>query len=153
MTGRADFSEEEWDTIAEGPTTAGLIVSTAERGGSFREALAMAKAYAEARQEHGASQLLDEIVSSRPEVDRGGARSPEQLQESGLRRIRDAIGILQRKAIPEELEDYRRFVVSLANRVAAAKVEKGESSAGEDPEAAAISQIEAALGLPSTPSG
>lgn len=144
MTGKADFTTEEWDVIAEGPATAGLIVSTAERGGSFREAFAMAKAYAEARRERGASELLDEIVSSRPEVDRAGARSPEELREGGLGRIREAVGILERKAGPEELEDYRGFVVSLARRVADAKQEKGEG-AGEDPEAAAIAEIEAAL--------
>jgi hypothetical protein len=144
MTGKADFTADEWEVIAEGPTTAGLIVSTAERGGTFREALAMAKAYTETRQEHGASQLLDEIVSARPEVDRAGARSPEQLREQGLARIREAVAILERKAEPEELEDYRGFVVSLANRVASAKEERGGGE-GEDPEEAAIAEITAAL--------
>jgi hypothetical protein len=148
LTGKANFTAEEWDVIAEGPATAGMIVSTAERGGSFREAFAMAKAYAEARQDHGASELLDEIVSSRPDVDRAGARSPEELREGGLRRIREAVGILERKAGPEELEAYRAFVASLARRVADAKQEKGEGKGGEDPEAAAVAQVEAALGLP-----
>ena len=70
ITGKADFTAEEWDAIAEGPTSAGMIVSTAERGGTFRESFAMAKAYAEARKEHGDSALLDELVSSKPEMDR-----------------------------------------------------------------------------------
>ena len=65
MTGKADFTAEEWDAIAEGPTSAGMIVSTAERGGTFRETFAMAKAYTEARKEHGDSPLLDELVSSK----------------------------------------------------------------------------------------
>src|SRR5205807_9931179 len=43
------------------PPSAGLIVITAQRGGSFRESIAMAKSYVEARQDHGASELLDEI--------------------------------------------------------------------------------------------
>jgi hypothetical protein len=30
MTTKADFTPEEWDLIAEGPPSAGLIVSTAE---------------------------------------------------------------------------------------------------------------------------
>ena len=59
MTGKADFTEEEWKSVSEGPTSAGLIVASASRGGSFRESFSMAKAYAEARQEHGGSQLLD----------------------------------------------------------------------------------------------
>jgi hypothetical protein len=40
---------------------------TAQRGGSFREAIAMGKAYVEAREQHGKSELLDEIVAAKPE--------------------------------------------------------------------------------------
>jgi hypothetical protein len=144
MTGSADFTPEEWDAIQEGPTSAGMIVSTAQRGGSFREAFAMAKAYAEARQEHGDSALLDELVSSKPEVDRTKAHSPDELRQHGLQRIREAVALLEAKATPEEVEDYRRFVVSLAQRVAGAKGEGGEDKASEA-ERAAIAEIEAAL--------
>src|SRR6476469_3156024 len=114
MTGSADFTSEEWDTIREGPTSAGTIVSTAQRGGTFRETFAMAKAYTEARKEHGDSALLDELVSSKPEMDRTRAPSAEELKDHGLQRIRDAIGVLEQKATAEEIEDYRRFVISLA---------------------------------------
>jgi hypothetical protein len=144
MTGSADFTPEEWDAIQEGPTSAGMIVSTAQRGGSFREAFAMAKAYAEARQEHGDSVLLDELVSSKPEVDRTKAHSPEELKQHGLARIREAVALLEAKATPEEVEDYRRFVVSLAQRVAGAKGEGGEDKISEA-ERAAIAEIEEAL--------
>lgn len=144
MTVKADFTAEEWDTVLEGPTSAGMIVSTAQRGGTFREVFAIAKAYAEARKEHGDSELLDEIVSSKPEMDRTRAHSPEELKQHGLQRIRDAISLLTEKATPEEVEDYRRFVVSLANRVAGAKAEKGDQSVG-DAEAAAIAEITEAL--------
>ena len=140
MTSSADFTPEEWEIVREGPTSAGMIVSTAERGGSFREAFAMAKAYTEARQEHGDSELLDEIVSHKPEVDHARAHSTEELREHGLQRIREAVALVERKATPQELDDYRRFVVSLAQRVAAAK------SDVSDAETAAIAEIEAALG-------
>ena len=136
MTGKADFTAEEWDAIAEGPTSAGMIVSTAERGGTFKETFAMAKAYTEARKEHGDSALLDELVSSKPKMDRTRAHSAEELKEHGLQRVRDAIGVL---------EDYRHFVISLANRVAEAKTEKGDQS-GSDAESAAIAEITQALG-------
>jgi hypothetical protein len=146
MTGKADFTSEEWDAIAEGPTSAGMIVSAAERGGTFREAFAMAKAYTEARREHGDSALLDELVSSKPEMDHTRTHSPAELREHGLSRIREAIGVLEQKATPAELEDYRRFVISLANRVAGAKSEKGDESASEA-ESAAIAEITEALGV------
>lgn len=145
MTGKADFTAEEWDTVLEGPTSAGLIVSTAQRGGRFREAFAMAKAYTEARKEHGDSALLDEIVSHKPEVDHTRAHSAEELKEHALQRIRDAVALLARKATPQELDDYRRFVASLAERVAGAKTE-GDDQPVSDAERAAIAEIAQALG-------
>jgi hypothetical protein len=145
MTKSSDFSAEEWDTVLEGPTSAGMIVSTAQRGGSFREVFAMAKAYTEARKEHGDSELLDEIVSQKPEMDRTKAHSTEELKEHGLQRIRDAVALVGQKASPEELADYRRFVISLANRVAGAK-EEGDGGAVSEAEAAAIAEITTALG-------
>jgi hypothetical protein len=144
MTGSADFTPEEWNVVREGPTSAGMIVSTAQRGGSFREAFAMAKAYTEARKEHGDSELLDEIVSHKPDMDHAKAHSAEELKEHGLTRIREAVALVEAKATPAEAEDYRRFVTALANRVAAAKTEGDEPVS--DAEAAAIAEISRALG-------
>jgi hypothetical protein len=144
MTGSADFTPDEWNVVREGPTSAGMIVSTAQRGGSFREAFAMAKAYAEARKEHGDSSLLDELVSQKPDMDHAKAHSPEELKEHGLKRIREAIALVEQKATPEEAEDYRRFVTSLASRVAGAKTESDDKPVS-DAEAAAIAEISAAL--------
>jgi hypothetical protein len=144
MTGKADFTEEEWKTVSEGPPSAGMIVATASRGGTFRETFSMAKAYTEARQDHGASQLLDEIVSAKPETDRSRHHSMEELRTDFLQHIRDAVALLEQKATPEEVEDYRRFVVTLANRVAEAHKEHGEQVS--EGEAQAIDEIKAALG-------
>jgi hypothetical protein len=144
MTGKADFTEAEWETVSQGPPSAGMIVVTAAHGGTFRETFAMAKAYADARKQHGSSQLLDEIVSAKPEVDHTRYHSPEELKEHSLQHIRDAVDVLQRKASPEELEDYRRFVVALAERVAHAHKEDGMEVSG--PEQAAIQDIQASLG-------
>jgi hypothetical protein len=109
--------------------------------------MAMAKAYTEARQEHGSSELLDEIVSHRPETDRTKAHSAEEMKEHALQRIRDAVALVDDKASAAELGDYRLFIVSLAKRVAAAKKEKGSEDGVSPAEATAISEIEAALGL------
>jgi hypothetical protein len=144
MTGKADFTEQEWDTVLEGPPSAGMIVVTASRGGTFRETFAIGKAYAEARKEHGASQLLDEIVSAKPEVDHTRYHSPEELKEHALQHLRDAVEVLDRKATTEEAEDYRRFVIGLAERVAHAHREDGTEVSG--PEQAAIGDIKASLG-------
>jgi hypothetical protein len=121
-----------------------MIVVTAERGGTLRETFSMAKAYVEARRQHGESELLDEIVSAKPEVDRTQHTSFEELREYGLRRLREAVEVLERKATPEEVDDYRRFVLTLAERVAAAHREGGQPVS--DAERAAIDEIAAALG-------
>jgi hypothetical protein len=144
MTGKADFTEQEWETVLEGPTSAGLIVSTAQRGGSFRESFSLAKAYTEARTATGASDLMDEIAQSKPKVDRDRQGSVGELKEHHLSILRQAVSLLEAKASPEELEDYKRFTLSLAERVAGAKKE-GEQPIS-DAERAAIDEISAALG-------
>ena len=146
MTTHADFTEEEWKTVLEGPTSAGMVIMAAERGGTFRETFAMAKAYTEARQDHGASELLDEIVAHRPETDRAKAHSKEEMAEHYLQQIRDAVALVTAKATAAELGDYRLFVLSLAKRVAAAKKEMGSTDGISPAEAEAITTIEAALG-------
>ena len=42
MTDKAVFTPEEWKLVLEGPPSAGMIVLTAQKGGSFRESIAMA---------------------------------------------------------------------------------------------------------------
>jgi hypothetical protein len=151
MTGKADFTAEEWETVLEGPTSAGMIVVTAERGGSFRESYSMAKAYAEARQNHGESQLLDEIVAAKPEMDRHHADSPEELKDALLANIRGAVALLDAKATPEELDDYRQFTLGLAKRVSEARKSGFLGLSGErvsDAEEAAVAEIAEALGIP-----
>jgi len=129
MTTKAAFSPEEWKVVLEGPPAAGMIVITAARGGMFRETVAMSKAYAEARAEHGDSELLDEIVTARPQMDHTRYRSAEELRDDGLRHLRDAVALVDSKA---------------ANKVAAAHREGGQSVSPA--EAEAIQQITAALG-------
>jgi hypothetical protein len=146
MTTKAAFTDEEWDTVLEGPTSAGMIIATAERGGTFREVMAMAKAYTEARQEHGSSELLDEIVTHRPETDRAKEHSKEEMKEHYLQNVRDAVALVGEKATTAELGDYRLFVVSLAKKVAHAKKEKGSDDGVTPAEQSAIAEIDAAHG-------
>ena len=145
MTTQAAFSGDEWKTVLQGPPTAGMIVITAAHGGTFRETFAMSKAYAEARAEHGESELLDEILAAKPQTDRTRYHSADELREHGLGHLRDAVALLESKATAEEREDYRQFVLTLAGKVAAAHREEGQ--AVSPAEAAAIKEITEALGL------
>src|SRR6516165_4240803 len=141
MTGKADFTEQEWKTVLEAPPAAGMIVVMAGRGGTIRETFAVGKAYVEARQQHGESELLDEIVAAKPEIDRTRYHSFDELKQHGLQHLRDAVELLERKATPTELDDYRRFVLMLAEKVANAHREDGMAVSA--PEQAAMDEISA----------
>lgn len=144
MTNRESFTEEEWELIREAPTSAGMIVLTAQKGGSFRESFAMAKAYTEARQQHAGSELLDAVVSAKPARDHTHYHSPDELKAAGLGHLRDAVALVEQKATPQEVDDYRGFVLTLADRVAHAHREDGVEVS--DAERQAIEEIAAALG-------
>ena len=150
MTAKSDFTEQEWELIAQGPPTAGMMVLTAQRGGTFRETYSMAKAYAEARKNQGASELLDAIVSSKPEIDHKRYHSYDELKQHALQLLRDAVALLEGKATAEEVEAYKRFAVQLAERVAQAHREGDSDEPVSAAERAAIDEIAATLGSTAT---
>jgi hypothetical protein len=79
---------------------------------------------------------------------RGNAHSAAELKENGLKHLRDAVALLESKATTRELDDYRRFVLALASKVAAAHKEEGQSVSPA--EAEAVQEITAALGTTSS---
>ena len=143
MTAKGDFEAEEWKEILQGPPTAGMIVLTAESGGTFRETFALARAYTDARKQHGESQLLDELVSAKPEFDRHRYGSTEELHDKGLQAIGSAVSLLRAKATPEETEAYGKFVLTVASNVAAAHKEHGQQVSPK--EQAALDEVRARL--------
>ena len=146
MTTKAAFSPSEWQLVLEGPPTAGLLVITASHGGTIRETIAMSKAYAEARAQHGESELLDEIVAERPRMVRGEkVRTPEELRDQALDCLAQATTLLADKATVEERDHYQHFVLAVANKVAAAHREGGKQIS--PPEEQAIQDITTALGV------
>jgi hypothetical protein len=153
MTRKAEFNAEEWSTIVDGPLYAGMRVISADRGGTLRESLAMGRVYQEARQHHGESELLDELVKSPPAID------PDRVKEAGgdiaaltSKQLSEAISILEQKATPEEIDAYKRFVMTLAQAVANAHKEGGFLGIGgkeiSDAENQALDEISKALGAP-----
>jgi hypothetical protein len=153
MTRKADFNAEEWSTVVDGPLYAGMRVISADRGGTLRESLAMGRVYQEARAHHGDSELLDELVKSPPAID------PDAVRDAGgdvasltTRQLREAIGILEQKSTPADIDAYKKFVMTVAQAVAAAHKEGGFLGIGgkqvSDAENQALDEISAALGAP-----
>jgi hypothetical protein len=153
MTTKADFNAEEWSTVVDGPLYAGMYVISADRGGTLRETLAMGRAYQAAREHHGESELLDELMKSPPALD------PDRIKQAGgnlaavaADELHKAIEIVEAKTTAAETDAYKRFVMSVAQAVAGAHKEGGFLGIGgkqvSDAENAALDAISAALGSP-----
>ena len=162
MTTKADFNADEWSRVQLGPFVAGFTVITADRGGTLRETVEMARAYAEERQDPEAPELIREIVGSQPSVEAsqlGGAEqrpaSPEDARARSQEVIRDAVGILDAKATPEEVDAYKRFCLEVAQRVAERTKSGGVLGVGgkqvSDAERAALDELAATLGVTPEP--
>src|SRR3954468_20943013 len=132
MTTKADFAENEWERVLTAPPMAGMMVITADRGGRMRETFAMAKACGEARSQHGNSELLDAIVATKPERDHGKFRSYDELRRHGSDVLREAVATLEAKATAEEVDEFRKFVLTLAQRVAERRRGRQPARAGGD---------------------
>ncbi|HEY1633120.1 MAG TPA: hypothetical protein VGF64_00050, partial [Acidimicrobiales bacterium] len=84
------------------------------------------------------------ITAAKPERDHSHYHSAEELRQHGLQHLRDAISLLEQKASPQEVEDYRRFVINLATKVAHAHREAGQEVGAA--EQAALDDIATSLG-------
>ncbi len=91
MTKKADFNADEWAKVVEGPLLAGMQVITTDRGGTIRESMAMGQVYAQARQQQGAGELLDELVATPPAMDPARMRSAGDAYKGFVRAVADAV--------------------------------------------------------------
>ena len=153
MTKRADFNADDWATVVDAPVYAALRVIAASHGGRLRESLALGRAYQDARTHHGESELLDELVKSPPAIDADELRHAQSnIGEVAAQQLRGAIGLVEGKATPAEADSYKKFVMSVAQAVAAAHKEGGFLGIGgkqiTDAENQALDEISAALGPP-----
>lgn len=153
MTRRAEFNAEEWATVVAAPLYAGMRVISAARGGTVRESLAMGRVYQQARERHGESELLDELVASPPVIDGElASRTADEIVAATAQHLRDAMAIVEAKATPAEVDDYKRFVMLVAQAAAEAHKEGGFLGIGgqrvSDAENVALDEISTALGSP-----
>jgi len=139
MATKSDFTEQEWETLRKGATGAGLLVSVSDRSlfDSFKEAGALAKHLAGSRT--GADSDLIKELSTERGLGFGMTTSPQELETETLDALRESVTTLQAKA-PDEVDEYRSFVVELAETVGRA------AGGGEEVEAAAVAKIRSAVG-------
>ena len=83
MSGKADYTEEEWKQLLRRPR-APECSSSRPDGGSVRESFSMAKAYTEARKQPRSERAAGRGHLDKPEVDRTRSGSGEELREQSL---------------------------------------------------------------------
>jgi hypothetical protein len=139
MATKADFTEQEWETLQKGVTGAGLLVAVSDRSffDTFGEATTMAKHLAAGRE--SSSPLVHDLGETTKHSGFSMRSSPDELEQQTLDTIRSAVQLIEQKA-PAEVGAYRSFVTDVAQSVAEAK--KGVSP-GEEQE---LGKIKEALG-------
>lgn len=138
MAGKADFTEQEWETLQKGVTGAAFLVSLADRGffDTFKEVGALGKYLSQAR-EKSTSPLIRELAAVRG-TGFGLTSSPDEVEKGAMEALRSSTATLQAKA-PDELDAYRAFVIEVATAVGDAAKDLGAAETG------AIDKIKAAL--------
>src|SRR4051812_44662811 len=133
MTGKAEFSDEEWAAIVRSPLVAGMGITLADPGGPIeviKETGAVVKVVGEAAQSQ--SGLVGEVATTvkemaehrenpvkgfKPDASLAGKQILDELG-----RVR---GIVAAKSTPEETEAFSQFLLDSAQRAAEAAKEGG----------------------------
>jgi hypothetical protein len=162
MSGKTDYSADEWKICLRAPLMAGLTVIAASPSGPLgvlREMFAVGKLVSETRAQAGSNELLRALVSeigapdARGQMDASELRGlgTEQLRAHALDACRAFAALVDRKASPEEAEGVKRWLVGIAQRTAEAAKEGGFLGFGgtqvSRTEADAIQEVARALGV------
>jgi hypothetical protein len=161
MANKASFTAEEWATLLKSPAMAGLIVVAASPSGpigAVQESFALGKLISETKQQGAANELVSAVVADL--VTAGGRRTGQSMELFGksvaeikaaaLGTVRQAGTIVATKA-PADAEAFKRWLLSISQRVAEAAKEGGFFGFGgtlvSEQEQAAIKETSGALGL------
>jgi hypothetical protein len=151
MTPGAQFTAEEWSTVAEAPLLAAARLVVADGGGAAREHLAVRRVYSAARELRGESALLDALVASSPSLDLDRSLGGGDLIATSNARLQAAVAVVKAKATPEDVDSYKGFVLAVVQTVAEANREGGFLGIGGDEvsaqEQAALDEVTALLEL------
>jgi hypothetical protein len=167
MTSRADFTDEEWARLGRAPIVAGLAISFADPGGpieAIKESSAALKTVLEAAQgkDDRFGPFVHEVASDvaakaqRRENPLAGFK-PEgrRAREDILDELRAVHTLLQKKATPEELSNFREWLRVAAQRAALAAREGGFLGIGSkrvsDREQEMLETVGEIFGVPRTP--
>jgi hypothetical protein len=135
MTGRNDFTDEEWDRLGRAPLVAAMAISLADPGGpieAVKESSAAIRTILEAAQEGGHGDFVQAVAKDVAERARhrqnpmaGFRPSGDQAREQILDELRAVNALLVEKTTPEETAQFREWLKTASQRAALAAKEGG----------------------------
>lgn len=157
---RDNFTPEEWKSLLKAPMLVSYAIAGAapsSEEGFIQEMSAVADAIIEGGQQAAKASLLEavvaDIVANAGDEQRGPTEkiSVGETKNRALDNCRSVAALLQTKASPEEADAYKRWLLAVAQSVAAAAKEGGIFGFGgkqvSESEVATINEIAAALGI------
>lgn len=158
----ANYTPAELNTLAGAVMVSGMAVSMVDVGivSTAIEATALAKEVAGAAKKYPTNSIIQALFSEESvkqaretgtlKMDvKAEEMKPEIAVDTAIAKINDALTILNQKATPEEIREYKEFIYSGAEHVANAAGSGlfGSGAKVSATEAAALDKLKAALGL------
>lgn len=154
------FTAEEWRALLRAPMLVSYAVAGAapsDEEGYIQEMAAVADAISESEQRAAKDSFISEVVANiianAEDNERGQTEkiSVSDVKGRALANCQEVASLLQTKVSAEEADDYKRWLLGVAQRVAGAAKEGGIFGFGgaqvSKTEVATIYEIAAALGV------
>jgi hypothetical protein len=135
MTSRADFTDEEWSRLGRAPLVAGMAITIADPGGpieAVKESTAALRTLVDASRDASFGEFVQSVAedvaakAKRRENPMAGFKpDSRRAREEILDELRAVNALLQEKATPEEIADFREWLRSASQRAAMAAKEGG----------------------------
>jgi len=137
MLTKASFTAEEWSFVRDAPHLAAMATATAASSGLFgsiSEAMTAGKEFVEAfkspRELYRAISHPEEMKAVRDAIQTQlrtlePGKAGEWIQSAALEKCRQAIAVVAQKGTPEEVSEYRAWIVEVAGKIANAAKEGG----------------------------
>jgi hypothetical protein len=155
MSGKADFSVDEWDLLRSSPVMASLLVAAASPSGLIglvQESSAASKVImqtSETAQTPLLKSLSADVMQTMTIPKPPPGTTPGQVQEAATEILRRTSALVSTKATPDEASEVRAWLAKVAQATAEAAREGGFLGFGgasvSDEEKAALGMLNAAL--------
>src|SRR4051812_4287864 len=128
MTGKADFTDEEWTRLKRAPFIAGMAISLSDPGGPIelvKETAATLKMVAGAADQAGRGELVATVATDVAAETKARKNPLSDFKAKGalagqeiLEELTAVNGIVAVKASPDEAEAYRAWLMDAAQEAA-----------------------------------